>query len=161
MLKLQGKRGLSPLIATILLIAFAVALGSVLINLGANIDLTRDVCKNVEVKLRNVDANQVCYKNEGTNGYINFILDNSGKRPINGLSIIIRGDKTSSIFDLNDMNLPEKTLFDKKDSEVTYDNSRIGIVKQVEFQPKIKDDKGDFQTCSKKSVISEKLGQCK
>ena len=159
MSKLLGKNALSPLIATILLIAFAVALGSVLVNLGTNIDLARDKCKSVEIKLRNIGNSEVCYKNEGTNGYVNFILDNNGKKIINGLSIIIRGDKTSSIYDLNDINIPEKSLFDKKDQEVAYDNSRIGIVKEVEFQPKIKVE-NQLETCSKKSVISEKVGPC-
>lgn len=159
MSNLLGKRALSPLIATILLIAFAVALGSVLINLGTNIDLARDKCKSVEIKLRNIGNNEVCYRNEGTNGYINFILDNNGKKVVNGVSIIIRGDKTSSIYDLNDLNIPEKSLYDKKNQEVTYDNSRIGIVKEVEFQPKIKIE-NQLETCGKKSVVSEKVGPC-
>ena len=52
----SSKKGVSPLIATILLIAFAVALGSVVMNWGLNLSLGKssDKCSRVEIKIRNI-----------------------------------------------------------------------------------------------------------
>ena len=48
------KKGVSPLIATVLLISFAVALGAVVMNWGRNIDIIKpdDKCAGVEIKVR-------------------------------------------------------------------------------------------------------------
>ena len=75
----RSKKGVSPLIATILLIAFAVALGSVVLNWGLNLNLGKtDRCSNVEIKTRSIDVADVCYGGAGPNAYINFIIDNTG-----------------------------------------------------------------------------------
>src|SRR3990167_1379626 len=91
----KSKKGVSPLIATILLIAFAVALGSVVMNWGLNLNLGKsdDKCRNVEIKLRDIDSAEACYGGFGSNGYINFIIDNTGSADISGLAIWVVGDK--------------------------------------------------------------------
>ncbi|MDP7623305.1 MAG: hypothetical protein QF436_04300, partial [Candidatus Woesearchaeota archaeon] len=57
----SNKRGVSPLIATVLLISFAVALGSVVLNWGRNIDISKpgDKCAGINIEIRNIDASQV------------------------------------------------------------------------------------------------------
>src|SRR3989338_10278026 len=86
---LNSKKGVSPLIATILLIAFAVALGSVVMNWGLNLDLGKsaDKCASVNIKIRNIEGAEICYGGFGANGYINFIIDNVGESDLNGLSV--------------------------------------------------------------------------
>ena len=100
---LKSKKGVSPLIATILLIAFAVALGSVVMNWGLNLNLGKstDICRAVEIKIRNVDVAETCFGGVGTNGYINFIIDNTGATDISGLAIWMVGDKGTKLFDLD------------------------------------------------------------
>src|SRR3989344_4899144 len=123
MLKMiKSKKGVSPLIATILLIAFAVALGSVVMNWGLNLNLgsSRDMCRSVEVKIRNIDVAEVCFGGVGINGYINFVLDNTGGIDISGLSIWMVGDQGTKLFDIDSISIKKGTLFDKKDKEVAY-----------------------------------------
>lgn len=161
MLRFNSKKGVSPLIATILLIAFAVALGSVVMNWGLSLNLGKstDTCRNVEIKIRNIDVAEVCFGGFGQNGYINFILDNTGAIDINGLAIWIVGDKGTRLFDLDNVLIKKGSLYDKKDKEVTYDFSTFGNIKQVQFIPKIKTEQ-TTEICPKNAVKAEKIGVC-
>ena len=158
---LNSKKGVSPLIATILLIAFAVALGSVVMNWGLNLSIGKsaDICSSVEIKVRNLDGADVCYGGTGASGYINFIIDNSGSTDINGLTIWVIGDKGERLFDLDDILIKKDSLFDKNDKEITYDFTKYGNVKQVQFIPKIKTDQ-KTEICTKSAIKVEKIGVC-
>ena len=154
---LDSKKGVSPLIATILLIAFAVALGSVIMNWGLNLNLGKenDPCTKVELRIRAFDAAEACYGGSGANGYINFVVDNTGSADINGLSIWIIGEKGTRLFDLDNIALKEGLLYDKKDKEVSYDFNTYGKIKQVQFIPK-----AGPEVCTKNAAKAEKIGIC-
>lgn len=158
---LGSKKGVSPLIATILLIAFAVALGSVIMNWGLNLNIGKenDICGKVGVKIRSLDAAEVCYSGFGANGYINFILDNTGSNDVNGLSIWIIGEKGTRLFDLNSIALKKGVLFDKRDMEVTYDFNVYGKIREVQFIPKAQSSKGQ-ELCTTSAVKAQKIGIC-
>ena len=157
----NSKKGVSPLIATVLLIAFAVALGSVVMNWGLNLNLgkSKDVCRNIELKIRNIDGSEVCYGGFGQNGYINFIIDNTGGTDINGLIIWIIGDKGTRTFDLDNALIKKGSLYDKKGNGVTYDFSTFGNIKQVQFIPKVKSEQA-IELCPKNAIKAEKVGIC-
>ena len=156
-----SKKGVSPLIATILLISFAVALGSVVMNWGLNLNLGKaeDKCNNVEIKIRNIDVSEACYGGFGSSGYINFILDNTGTTDISGLAIWIIGEKGTRLFDLDKILIKKNSLYDKKDKEVTYDFGTYGNIRQVQFIPKIKSEQ-TIDICPKNAVKAEKIGVC-
>ncbi len=156
-----SKKGVSPLIATILLIAFAVALGSVVMNWGLSLDLGKpdDKCRNVEIIIRSIDVAEVCFGGFGQNGYINFILDNAGSADINGLAIWIIGDKGTKLFDLDNILIKKGLLYDKKDKEVSYDFTEFGNIKQVQFIPKVKAEQ-TTEICPKNAIKAEKIGVC-
>ena len=157
----KSKKGVSPLIATILLIAFAVALGSVVMNWGLNLNLGKadDKCRNVEIKIRNIGGSEICFGGFGTKGYINFVIDNTGVIDISGLAIWIVGDKGTRLFDLDNILIKKGTLYDKKDKEVSDDFTIFGNMKQVQFIPKIKIEQAT-EICTKNSVKVEKIGIC-
>jgi len=156
----NSKKGVSPLIATILLIAFAVALGSVVMNWGLNLELGKsaDKCRNVEIKIRDIDSSEVCYGGFGQNGYINFVIDNAGT-DVSGIAIWIVGDRGTRLFDINNIALKSGSLYDKKDKEVTYDFITYGNIKQVQFIPKVKAEQ-TTEICPKNAVKAEKIGIC-
>ena len=155
---LNSKKGVSPLIATVLLVAFAVALGSVVMNWGLNLNLGKpDNCRSVDFKLRGIGTSDVCFGGFGRGGYINFIIDNAGI-DVGGLTILIIGDKGTRFFDMNNVVIKKDSLFDKKDKEVSYDFSVYGNIKQVQFIPKVKGK--ELQICSKNAITADKIGVC-
>lgn len=161
--KFISKKGVSPLIATILLIAFAVALGSVVMNWGLNIgaSISDDKCRNVEIKIRNINGGDVCFGGFGSNGYTNFIIDNTGRTDIVGLSIWIIGERGTKIFELDNILIEKGSLYAKKDKEVAYDFITFGNIRQMQFTPKIKisaDKTTDL--CVKDTIKAEKVGAC-
>ena len=159
--KLKSKKGVSPLIATILLIAFAVALGSVVMNWSLNLgsDKSKDDCRNVEIKIRSVNSAEICSGSLGQNGYINFIIENKGVADINGLVMWIIGDKGTKLVDLDGALIKSGTLYNKNDKEITYDSFLLGMIKQVQFMPKIQIEQ-KTENCPKNSVKAEKVGIC-
>ncbi|MBI4452649.1 hypothetical protein HY637_04415 [Candidatus Woesearchaeota archaeon] len=156
----SSKKGVSPLIATILLIAFAVALGSVIMNWGLNLNLGKpsDKCGYVALKIRNIDNFDACFGSAGKEGYINFILDNVGTIDVDGLTILIIGEKGTRLFELQ-KTIKKGTLFDKKDKEVGYDFNMYGNIRQVQFIPKIIDNQETY-VCAKNLVEANKIGIC-
>ena len=157
----SSKKGVSPLIATVLLIAFAVALGSVVMNWGLNLNLGKsaDMCRNVEIKIRNIDVAEVCFGGFGPSGYVNFIIDNTGTIDISGLAIWIVGDKGTKLFDLDNILIAKGSLYDKKDKEVTYDFSAFGNIKQVQFIPKVRSGQST-EICPRNAIRADKIGVC-
>ena len=157
----QSKKGVSPLIATILLIAFAVALGSVVMNWGLSLNLGKpnDKCRSIEIKIRNIGASEFCFGGVGQNGYINFIIDNVGSADFTGLAIWIIGEKGTRIFDLDNIVIKRGSLFDKKDKEVSYDFSTYGNIKEVQFIPKIKVAE-TAEICTNNAVKAKKTAPC-
>ncbi|MBS3105628.1 hypothetical protein J4234_05200 [Candidatus Woesearchaeota archaeon] len=157
----SSKKGVSPLIATVLLIAFAVALGSVVMNWGLNLNIGKsaDMCRNVEIKLRNIDMSEVCFGGFGPRGYVNFIIDNTGTIDINGLAVWIVGEKGTMLFDLDNILIGKGSLYDKKDKEVIYDFSAFGNIKQVQFIPKVRSGQST-EICPKNAIKADKIGAC-
>jgi flagellin-like protein len=78
----NSKRGVSPLIATVLLIAFAVALGAVVMNWGrAQLDpgqQNQGSCPSVDIAIERIgERPNVCYSTSGDN-LVSFLLRNNG-----------------------------------------------------------------------------------
>jgi len=155
-----NKRGVSPLIATVLLISFAVALGSVVINWGRNLDIAMgDVCTGISMKIRNVEDSQVCYSGQGQNTYIKFIIDNDGSANIDGLGIWITGEKGTKLLDFNDFSITKGELLEVKDKSIIYDSNAYGTIKQIQFFPKVKGT-DSIELCARNSVKVSKIKAC-
>ena len=156
-----SKKGVSPLIATILLIAFAVALGSVVMNWGLNLNLAKssDVCIGIEIKIRNIGNSEACFGGVGANGYINFIIDNIGSNDVNGLAIWIIGEKGTKLVELDNINIKKDSLYQKEDKEISYDLNTYGNIKQVQFIPKAKQGQST-EICPKNTIVAKTLAAC-
>ena len=160
-MKITNKKGVSPLIATVLLISFAVALGAVVMNWGRNIELSKpgDKCIGVEIKVRETNNYHVCYSSSAPNVYINFVIDNTGKQDLHGLSLWVVGEKGTKLFEIDDILIKKGTLFDKKDEELIYELDKYGQIKHVQFIPKVKID-ATIDICPKNSIKADKIGIC-
>ncbi len=82
---LRGRRGFSPLIATVLLLAFAVALGVMAVSYVLQ-RADKDACDVTSLAL----DDRACFADER----ISFVLQNSGEIPISGGKVTIIGARS-------------------------------------------------------------------
>lgn len=153
---MENKRGISPLIATVLLIAFAVALGVIIINIGSRTIPTADgdVCSNVKLDLQRINDKPVlCYN--PTKSTVEFILRNNGETDISEVQLRII-DTKSKVFqvDLENSRLVGGAI-EKK--ETSYQKTDEVIL--VEFVPKVLD-QDTSKLCPSKSVSFSILETC-
>lgn len=154
------KKGVSPLIATVLLISFAVALGAVVMNWGRNIDIIKpdDKCAGAEIKVRKTNY-EVCFAGLGSGAYINFIIDNTGSVDIDGLGIWIVGTKGTKFHDFDNIKIKKGELLDIKDKSINYDFNTYGDIKHVQFIPKIKSNDA-IDICPKNAIKADLIDVC-
>lgn len=147
MLVFNSKKGVSPLIATILLIAFAVALGAVVMQLGAG--LASDECSSdLQLSVKGfpcVDGNKV-----------KLSLKNSGNSNIDGVNVWIyganEGIKTKNIDEL----IPTSGTFN---IDIEYDKSIYGEVSQIDIIPKYKKD-SELLSCDNAKIEIDQISKC-
>lgn len=165
--RILGKRAVSPLIATVLLIAFAVALGAVVMNWGSKyVDQTaRDAGQKSSTDIKcvsepsleiyEINKNpKLCFNNK-TN-VIDFVVQNTGSIKVEGIQLNILGNKTQKFVEINSsVNIGRFQKFN-----ITYDKTTYGEVDSIEFQPKIKVGGKDI-LCVKSSLVKTDVPLCK
>lgn len=160
---MKSKRGVSPLIATVLLIAFAVALGAVVMNWGrtyventasnaADKSDTEIKCSmDVRLEVPEIDdIEQLCYCNGSNPSYMQFIIENTGLVDIADLQIQIIGKQNiySNTSFLN-RTMPKAELVKGK---MYYDPTITGVLEQVRFVPAIKHG-SKVEPCSGRALV--------
>ncbi|MBI2133757.1 hypothetical protein HYU11_03690 [Candidatus Woesearchaeota archaeon] len=143
---MRSKKGVSPLIATVLLIAFAVALGAVVMNWGRSYTENTaasvkeksdvDVKCSLDVKLKVIeysDKPQICVGEWDANSYINVTLQNIGEKKIEALKVTIFGD--SGIF--SNTSVPNSTIDKAASTKISakYPFGTTGTIKMVQIIP--------------------------
>lgn len=168
---LLSRKAVSPLIATVLLIAFAVALGAVVMNWGrgyvdettafASEKTAKEIRCSMDIGLKFIEFNdvkQVCLNN-GTGdpdaSSINFTIQNSGTVAIEGVKIQAIGN--SSIVD-QDINISMPIAGILK-GFINYSLTGNGSLKQVRIIPMIKVE-GVKMFCAQNVLVKEDVGIC-
>ncbi len=148
----RSRKAVSPLIATVLLIAFAVALGAVVMNWGrgyvedtANIARERSdtevrCASEVDVDIVEIDnIPQVCYNDSGAaNNTIEFIVENKQSRKVEKLHarLIGEGTRVPLTVDLG-VNSSMETN-EAKYLNFSYVEATYGLPQQLKLTPYIK-----------------------
>jgi len=158
---LVGKRGVSPLIATVLLIAFAVALGAVVMNWGRNFSMGSDVreCAAVTIEPQEVNGYKACYGADDEGGYVNFVLKNTGQRDISGVSMWLLGDKGEAFVDIKKSSLPKGMALESLDKSARFNKDMIGSILKIQFIPKVIEN-GIIDICPSVALKIETIGKC-
>lgn len=157
----RKKRAVSPLIATVLLISFAVALGSVVLNWGRNLDISsEDICSEVEIQIKSLGNSDVCYKKDGDRTYLNFVIENEGNIKVEGLGIWVVGQKGTKILDFDQLTIQPKGVLDVNDDTVSYNADTFGDLKSVQFLPKVKNEDDVIDICPSNAIKIDKIRFC-
>lgn len=140
------KKGVSPLIATVLLIAFAVSLGAVIMNLGINL---ASPCDSAQIKFfENRGEPKVCY-NAQTNT-IEVTITNIGA-DIKGFRVSAVGDVASE----QDF-LDELTADSTKVGRVSHTGTRVDVV--TVFPIIVQG--SEFSVCRESQITVDSIPSC-
>ena len=172
----SSRKAVSPLIATVLLIAFAVALGAVVMNWGrgyvedtANVARERSdtevtCASDVDIDVVDIDNNpQICYNSTGSGSNINisveFILENKKARTVEKIQARLIGSssRVPYIFDMG--NTSELTSNQAKFMNFTYDGDVYGPPDQLKLTPYIKVG-GAEVACPASSEVATEIKTC-
>ncbi|MBT4935511.1 hypothetical protein HOL21_03095 [Candidatus Woesearchaeota archaeon] len=152
----MNKRGISPIIATLLLISFAVALGVVIMSFGrAQVELEAQCPINVGLKLAVVGGvEEVCYN--AAKKDFSFTIENGVNIKVEGLIVNIIGTQKAETFELNDAKIAKAGTYI---GHVTYNSAISGTIRQVKISPKVVM-YDEEQICIEKALILESVKGC-
>ncbi|MBS3132308.1 hypothetical protein J4212_07800 [Candidatus Woesearchaeota archaeon] len=158
------KKGVSPLIATVLLISFAVALGAVVMNWGRNIDPSQadEKCIGVKIAIDSSSGYDACYRGLDADGLVFFSVENTGSVDLEGLGVWIVGSKSTKFLDFNNIKIKQGQVLnlEKRDEQiVSYDFATYGSIRQMQLIPKIKSE-ASIDVCPKATVKAENIVRC-
>jgi len=162
---IQGKRAVSPLIATVLLIAFAVALGAVVMNWGsAYVETTQtattaryqaDVGCNQEVQFNIISISglpQLC----NTSTSINFTIENGPYIDIAAMQLYVIGENAVMKQTLENFSMAKGDI---TRTGVAYDLATNGTIQQIRFIPII--EVGDRRSvCTQRQKTIDRIRSC-
>ncbi|MBN1274876.1 hypothetical protein JXA12_01105 [Candidatus Woesearchaeota archaeon] len=157
---MRSRKGMSPLIATVLLIAFAVALGAMIMNWSVDGTTTTpddrggdagDPCQDVQLQLKQVFGKQIlCYQD----GAIKFNVVNTGGREITGIQVrTIDEDLNEVKHDVPGSRLPSGGTF-----EYSLPAAALGRV-HVELVPYVLEN-GNPKYCISRKIVNDALPSC-
>ncbi len=130
----MNKKGIAPLIATFLLLFFAIVLGLVVINWGrAQLEEQAKCSVDVGLKFIQIEGKpQVCYGN----GFTFFLVENGASVDVEELQIRLI-DENRRIFAQNILGsgIARSGALQKN---ISYDPAQYGIVKQIKLSPTVK-----------------------
>ena len=149
----RGKRGISPLIATVLLVAFAVAVGVMIMNVRNPPKGTGADCSGVNLELQIINGKPLlCY--DTLNNKINVMVRNTGNVDVEKLKLIVTAaDFTRDEFEIEGSAIKVGNIITKQ-----VDYVKSGTFK-VEFAPMVRFG-GTISPCLNKSVVAETLERC-
>lgn len=141
------RKGVSPLIATVLLIAFAVALGAVVMNWGRTyLSEAGGACGNIEFEVQSMGQGKgACYDDK-----LHVFVQNNGDKKLAGfrVNVLSRSDDILNKF-------VEEEMYPSDVKKVTFgygDN----IPRTLKITPYI----GDEEVCTDKQKVVEDLPEC-
>jgi flagellin-like protein len=150
------KRAIAPLIATLLLISFAVSLGVVIMNFGrAQVQLQAQCPISIGMKLVSIGGNdQACY--DSVKKDISFTIENGVNIDVAGLLVNVIGSKEAKTMNVKDALISKAGTFL---GHVPYDSTVSGEIRQIKITPKVVLYEEE-QICTEKALVIEGIPAC-
>jgi flagellin-like protein len=147
-----GRRGISPLIATVLLIAFAVSIGTMIMNWGKDAVAVGD-CTETKLEVQMFSEKPVfCY--DTLNGKINVMIKNTGSTDVDRLKMrTIMPDFTNEDVELADSAIKSGDIKTKNIEYVHSGKFRVEIIPVITVG-------GKDRVCSEKYIYIDDIGSC-
>ena len=147
----MNQRGVSPLIATVLLIAFAVALGAVLMTYSGSFG----ECGSVSFQISELEEKpDICY--DSKNNTLTFVIENGERSAIEGFKITMQG--TIDIYTLERNDTLAKS--DTRRYTINYPFRMYGPLQKVKIIPYLKEGSETTICPLERSLIIEGIPPC-
>lgn len=153
---MSSKKGIAPLVATVLLIVLAAGLGVVVLNFGrAQIEIAAQCAVNIGMKFVVLNNKpQVCFEREKSQVF--FIVENGPQIPVEGILLRVIGQKEVLNQDVPDSEIEKVGTILKY---IPYNLNEFGEVRQIRLTPKITLYDQEI-TCTEQSVELEEVRDC-
>ena len=150
------KRGMAPLVATLLLISFAVAVGVVIMNFaGAQVEQEAQCTINIGLKFSKIAGEeQFCFN--AAQNQLFFTIENGVNIKVEGLVVNIIGTQNVLSYNLDDAKIDKAGTYLKT---VPYDPTQLGKLRQIKIVPKVKMYEEEL-VCQEKAIVLEKVRDC-
>ena len=154
--KILKKRAMTPLMATFLLVTFAVAIGVVVINLGgAQVEKTAECSLDIGMTLASIGGKeQLCYDAEKKS--LSFTLENGVNANIEGVVVSIIGAEKAETVELHDAKMSRAGSYV---GNAAFDSMVSGTIRQVKISPQV-NLKGETQICPEQAAVVESVREC-
>jgi len=161
----MNKRGISPLIATVLLVAFVITLAVLVFTWWDQVVKERAAKVGAESESQiscslqiDFQVKDICF--DAVTKFISFSVENDGDAPLHGFKVRIEGEdssgeKVSGVSSISE-DVEEGSA---KKTAVAYDSSIITSIDSLEIIPVIRA-KGVEAVCIEKSVIVKSVAVC-
>jgi len=153
---IKEKKGITPLMATLLLISFAVAVGVVFMNVArAQVEDGAQCAVDVGMKLANIaGSGDFCY--DTAKQELKFTIENGVNQNIEGLIVNVIGTEKAETFELNDAKVIKAGTYV---GHVKYNLAAAGTIRQVKISPKVVLYDEEL-ICSEFAVVVESVSNC-
>lgn len=147
------KKAITPLMATFLLISFAVAIGVVIMNLGrAQVEENAQCAVDIGMKLAVIGGNeQLCYDTNAKS--LQFTVENGVNIKVVGLIANIIDEQKAESFEL------DAAIIKAGNYRGNVHYSAAGPLKQVKISPKVILHEEE-QICTEQAIVKENVGNC-
>lgn len=149
----RGKKAISPLIATVLLIAFAVSIGTLIMNIGKDVLADVGDCTDVKMEVQTINGRPL-FCHDSDNDKINMMIKNTGGVDIKYIKLGI----TTADFNHEEINVDDSDFKAGKTLTKSIDYSREGSFK-TEIIPVITAS-GKETVCLDNAIVAETIGPC-
>ncbi len=150
------RKGIAPLVATLLLITFAVSIGFLFMSFGrAQVDLEATCTIDIGMDFLEIGGQKQICMNRIKND-LTFTVQNGANIAVDGVMVNVIGTERAESFDLNDAKMP------KAGSYVThlgYNEELSGEIRQLKIIPKVV----LFDTqevCIEQALVVENVPNC-
>lgn len=152
----MDKKAISPLIATLLLLSFAVALGVVIMNFGrAQVELEAQCPIDIGLRFAEIgEEQQICY--DDAKKEVSFIVENGVNIKVSGMIVNTISSEKAETKELPEAKMAKAGSYM---GHIPYDTAVNGEFRQMKITPKI-NLYDEEQICLEKSLVVEKLPSC-
>lgn len=150
------KKAITPLMITMLLVSFAVAVGNSVMKFGqAQVEEGAECALDIKLKLSTIGGKeQLC--SDAATRRVSFTVENGVNTDVQGLLLSIIGTQKAETFELAQAKMTKAGSYV---GTVPYDSSDSGPIRQVKITPKIPRQEGEL-ICAEQAIVREQITAC-